>query len=339
MPPVGYHVYKAKEYNESLQKWLSNPLNGELIAIKGIVPNEAQANLFAQTVKHLFEKSNRFMSFRRSSDLQKIEDIVLRVKEQMIALDAGNEGFLEYSKILQDGMNRLKTLMSPRKLAKLENTEDEAIRQDQQRYESIQRQSSRLPQSDPDTRIQAYFMGDPDKEPYLLPQDRLMTTYNDIMWHLSVHKLVQAPELWARRQDPNVQHCTASGRYWIYVSGDEPISETIFDIVEMAAVSDCYIVALLDNGERERPVPIDIPIFGKRTCCDPSCRSLRVHLESVWTNVRVEHARLFRDERCVLEIPLDSKNFRERKNELYLKVMTRMEEDSGDATIGNPASQ
>ncbi|KAG8760932.1 hypothetical protein FRC14_001004 [Serendipita sp. 396] len=333
MPRLGYLAHRANESYKLSQKWQENPLRGELEAIRDEVFNQSLANLFAQTVRNLVEESGKWWSLGRSSNLDRIETIVFRVKEQVFKVNEDNESHLKHGQILQEGMKDLKTFVNSRRLAKIEKAEAEAVQQDQQRHESIQHQLRSLTPSDPDTKIQAYFMGDPDKEAYLLPQDHLITTYNDIMWHLCFRELVQAPELWARREDPNVQPWTTSGRHWIYVSGDEPISETVFDIVEMATVSNCYIVALVDNGERERPVPVGIPIYGKETCCDLRCGSLRVHLESVWTGVRVEHARLFRSKKCVLETPLDSKNFGVRKNELYVKVMTRMEEDLRSATI------
>ncbi|KAG8831843.1 hypothetical protein FRC17_002495 [Serendipita sp. 399] len=282
MPSLGYHAYKSKAKYEIWQKWQKHPLNVELKIIRGRVANECMANLFAETVRRLVEKSSAFKSTEKSVSIHNdkrvynrktdgsprpstepdpIKDIVLRVKDQIFVLDDDDdESYLRCGEILLDGMKDLKVLMahkrSPKKLAKLEEEESEAIWQDQRRYESILCQSAPLPSSNPNTPIRIFFMEDPNKEPYLLKQDRLMTTYNDIIWYLNIHKIVQAPELWVRREDPNVQPYTSSGRHWVFVSGVESINETVLDTVEMTSVSDSYIVALVDNGEQEKPVPI-----------------------------------------------------------------------------------
>ncbi|KAG8832884.1 hypothetical protein FRC18_004465 [Serendipita sp. 400] len=222
---------------------------------------------------------------------------------------------------------------SSRRLVKLEKDEAEAVQQDQQRHESTQHQPNLPPSLNSDTRIQAYLMEHPDGEPYILPPDPLIVTYNDIRHHLCVRRIVRSPDLWARCEDPDVQPLTASGRHWTRVSGNKPIEKTVLDIVERTEVSNCYIVALIDDGAREIPVPIGVPIFGKETCCNRPCGSLQVHLESVWTGVRVEHARLFPSKRCVLETPLDDRIFEVWKNELYVRVLTRVKEDMRTATI------
>ncbi|KAG8789019.1 hypothetical protein FRC20_001028 [Serendipita sp. 405] len=167
-----------------------------------------------------------------------------------------------------------------------------------------------------------------------------MTTYKDIMWHLTFQEIVQVPEVWTRCENREKQPYTASGRHWNFVVGHETIDKTVIDIVDMNTVSDNYIVALVDTGEKEIPVPIGLPMFGRDTCCSPACGSLQVHLESIWEDVRVEHARLFPSKNCMRDTPLDSRNFGSRRNELYVKVKvksTRMQEDPRAATIETSA--
>ncbi|KAG8865935.1 hypothetical protein FRC20_009257, partial [Serendipita sp. 405] len=257
MPPLGYLAHKANESYKLSQKWQDNPLKGELEAIREEVFNQCLANLFAQTVRELVEESDKWWSFGRSSDLDRIEPIVLRVKEQVFEVEKDNESYLKHGKILQEGMGDLKTFVtSSRRLVKLEKDEAEAVQQDQQRHESTQHQPNLPPSLNSDTRIQAYLMEHPDGEPYILPPDPLIVTYNDIRHHLCVRRIVRSPDLWARCEDPDVQPLTASGRHWTRVSGNKPIEKTVLDIVERTKVSNCYIVALIDDGAREIPVPI-----------------------------------------------------------------------------------
>ncbi|KAG8797362.1 hypothetical protein FRC16_008991, partial [Serendipita sp. 398] len=202
MPPLGYLAHKANESYKLSQKWQDNPLKGELEAIREEVFNQCLANLFAQTVRELVEESDKWWSFGRLSthlyDLDRIEPIVLRVKEQVFEVEKDNESYLKHGKILQEGMGDLKTFVtSSRRLVKLEKDEAEAVQQDQQRHESTQHQPNLPPSLNSDTRIQAYLMEHPDGEPYILPPDPLIVTYNDIRHHLCVRRIVRSPDLWA----------------------------------------------------------------------------------------------------------------------------------------------
>ncbi|KAG8780746.1 hypothetical protein FRC15_009320 [Serendipita sp. 397] len=111
MPPLGYLAHKANESYKLSQKWQDNPLKGELEAIREEVFNQCLANLFAQTVRELVEESDKWWSFGRSSDLDRIEPIVLRVKEQVFEVEKDNESYLKHGKILQEGMGDLKTFV------------------------------------------------------------------------------------------------------------------------------------------------------------------------------------------------------------------------------------
>ncbi|KAG8760925.1 hypothetical protein FRC14_000997 [Serendipita sp. 396] len=344
MPPYGYDPYKkARECKNMSQERQKTPLNAELKAIREkATPNDSLAKLFARIIRDLVEESDNGRNLERSS---KLDEIVSSVKTQVVAVNEDDESYLRYSEILRDGIESLKPyLKGSEKLAKLKKLKAKAVRRDRRRHEGVQQQQALLlPSSIPDSKIQIYFMGDPDKEPHPLEKDRLIRTYNDIKWQLNFHEIVRAPELWARRKDTKVQPYTATGHHWVIAVGTDSITETVLDVVDMDTVSDCYIVALVDIGQKQKPVPISVPIFGKRTCCKPECGSLRVHLQSiwkdrwqniwkdVWKDVEVEHARLFPSDTHAQDFLLHSLNFNERRNELYVKVKvasTRTEDPS-----------
>ncbi|KAG8831840.1 hypothetical protein FRC17_002492 [Serendipita sp. 399] len=329
MPQLGFARLKAKAKSKALERWQENPIYIELNQIKKAVPNASLAYLFAETVRRMIETR------RQSQDLDQIKDIVRDVKERVGAV---NGDFEQCRDSLQDAMTRLRGLLDSKKSVKLLSEAVSADEEDENRRQNVQLDSLASP--DADGKVQIFFMGDPDREPYLLPQGPLMTTYNDIIWHFYFNKIVEAPELWIRREDRKVQPFTASGRHWVIVTGENTIDETVLDIVEMASVPRCYIVALVDNGEREIPFPIGVPIFGLEPCCEEACGSLRTHLESSW-KVRVEHARLFRKQEfgSVLDALLNSINFPPRRNELYLKVVQRTEEGASDAAATNEAPE
>ncbi|KAG8833187.1 hypothetical protein FRC17_011186 [Serendipita sp. 399] len=334
MPPLGYHVYRLNADYEISRRWQEHPLKGELDKIREEVPNESLANLFTRTVKRLVEKK------KQSSEL---EQIVLSVRDRILAVDDGDESFQQCRQILREGISGVKPLVGQGilgrlSLDKLAREEEKALEEDEGRHERVQLHSQ--PSSNANTEVQIFFMGEPDRGPYLLRKDPVTTTYNHIIWHLRFHGIVKAPQLWIRREDPNVQPYTSSGRHWVFAIGHVPINEMVLDTVEMANVPDYYIVALVDDGETELPSPVGVPIFGKAPCCDLSCGSLSAHLEAIWA-VRVEQARLFRDRNdvCVLNAAFNSMQFPSQTNELYVKVVRQMDVDqepSSSAIIETP---
>ncbi|KAG8817551.1 hypothetical protein FRC17_011179 [Serendipita sp. 399] len=318
---------------KSSERWTRETLSVELETIKKTVSNECVAGLFAQVVLVFFEKRSRWWN----SDVN-LEGVVLDVKDALLAVDASDQRFWQCQDILLKGLGDLKVLMprnkSERKLAALVKAEVKAVNEDKRRYERVQKHPV-SPSSN--TQVDYFVMKDPDKEPDEEPCHLydLTTDYNQLIWQLRKCGAVDAPELWIMREDRRVQFYTTSGRHWVFVDdGEKKIEETILYVVDVSKLVDCYIVALVDDGESEHPCPIGVPIYGKNECCDQSCGSLLAHLESTW-GVAIKHARLFRKPpgRCVLDTTLHSLHFPPRRNELYLRVSKQME-DSNIATAG-----
>ncbi|KAG8753785.1 hypothetical protein FRC14_005742 [Serendipita sp. 396] len=335
----------AKKENASLKRWMENPLNDDLILIRKQVPNVALGDLFAQTVKHLATKSHKWknpLRFRldhsirvlaeltlhrlsKETDQINLQAIVWRVKEQIGQAPIGDERHPVCCTILQEAMGDLKkALAKQRRKDELEEKEKKAILDDRRRYDRV-RQSTPRPSSNLNTELKMIFIRDPrepEKEPYILKQDRLMITYKDLIWRLRVDKIAQFLHLWARSVNPGIRgYAACPGLQWIHVVGNYPIEGREFGVVDLDKVSDSYIVALVDkNGNEDIPRPIDVPLFGKKTCCEPACNSLMTHLQSIWKDSTIMNARMLPDDRCVRQTPFDSENFPPLRNDLYLEV-------------------
>ncbi|KAG8796523.1 hypothetical protein FRC16_009653 [Serendipita sp. 398] len=103
-----------------------------------------------------------------------------------------------------------------------------------------------------------------------------------------------------------------------------------------------YIVALVHEGDNEFPVPLgeckiglngnvvihlrpDVPIFGRNTCCVPTCESSGMHLAQLWSSQYTicRASRIKDPNQSVLHTALNSNTFTVRMNELYVKVERR----------------
>ncbi|KAG8787434.1 hypothetical protein FRC16_001555 [Serendipita sp. 398] len=349
------HRANNKRANADLQRWLKHPLNEDLVLIHKQVPNIALMDLFAKIIRYFVTKPHRRKNpFRSSEELDqiKLQAIVSRVKDQVDRAPKGDERYLACRSILQDAIGDLKEAMTKQKKKyELEEEERKAIQEDQKRHDRI-RQSDPLSSSNPDIEFKVIFIkdpGDPKRDPYFLritkskrpvsdealEQDRLMITYKDIIWRLRFNKVARLFHLWARCIDPSIRgYAACPGLQWTHVAGHYPIKGTEFGVVDMANLSDSYIVALVDrNGKETIPRPIvkmyyiaEVPPFGKKTCCEPGCSSLTNHIQSIWRDSQVMNALMLPDDRCVQQVPLDSENFPPLRNDLYLEVWEPEEE-------------
>ncbi|KAG8750962.1 hypothetical protein FRC14_008261 [Serendipita sp. 396] len=149
-------------------------------------------------------------------------------------------------------------------------------------------------------------------------------TYSEVVWYLHTQGIVEAPELRTRQEGDGVQNVTPSGYWWKFAHGAERVDVPIIYTLSMKNRAD-YIVALVHEGDNEFPVPLDVPIFGRNTCCVPTCESSGMHLAQLWSSQYTicRASRIKDPNQSVLHTALNSNTFTVRMNELYVKVERR----------------
>ncbi|KAG8827167.1 hypothetical protein FRC17_007968, partial [Serendipita sp. 399] len=223
-------------------------------------------DVFGKTVK-LVVKTLTKHNESKDRGMRQVESILETVKLRILE---NQESHQKCCEVLKDGSGRLRLFLEKKQSAEdiksLFEEEERAILLDQQNKELLE--SSPSEEYD----LQIYFM-DKLKEH---PSHRFkcdFSTYGEVVWYLHTEGLVEAPELWIRHEGDGVQKITRSGYWWKFAHGAELVNVPIIYTISMKERSD-YIVALVHEEEKEYPMALDVPIFGKRSCCDPACASL-----------------------------------------------------------------
>ncbi|KAG8816637.1 hypothetical protein FRC17_000254, partial [Serendipita sp. 399] len=262
MPPLGLRLLRAKRENRGNKTAIEINLG----MIRGKVTNLHQVDVFGKTVK-LVVKTPSKSDESNDGEMRQVESILEMVKLRILE---NQESHQKCCEVLKDGSGRLRILLEKKQSAE----EIKSLFEEEERAILLDQQNGNLLESNPSEEYdsQIYFM-DKSKDH---PSHRFrcdFSTYGEVVWYLHTEGLVEAPELWIRREGDGVQKITRSGYWWKFAHGAELVNVTIIYTISMKERSD-YIVALVHEAEREYPMALDVPIFGKRSCCDPACASL-----------------------------------------------------------------
>ncbi|KAG8848785.1 hypothetical protein FRC20_002470 [Serendipita sp. 405] len=237
----------------------------------------------------------------RTEEIREVEDILRIVKRRILD---NQENHQKCCEVLRDGSEKLRLLLAkkkhPREIRKLFKEEERAIVLDYQYEELLNNSSNTSEKID----LQIYSMDGATDSPNRTAIGGEFFTYSEVVWYLHTQGIVEAPELWTRQGD-GVQNVTPSG-YCMKNRAD-------------------YIVALVHEGDNEFPVPLDVPIFGRNTCCVPTYESLGMHLARLWSSQYTicRASRIKNPNQSVLHTALNTNTFTVRMNELYVKVERR----------------